>query len=110
MIQIPIQDFESLDTASFDCHIDALFGIGLNRELESKIGKQVIQQFNAQTGLKIPVDLPSGLNANTGQALPCAIQADQTFTVLGYKAGLFTGQGKEYVGQLHLISLIPSRC
>ena len=91
---------------TFDCHIDALFGIGLNRMLDQK-WQSIIQLFNSQIGLKIAIDLPSGLHANTGQALPCAMQADHTFTILGYKAGLFTGQGKEYVGKLHLVSLIP---
>lgn len=90
----------------FECHVDALFGIGLNREL-SQDWQRIIHLFNVQTGLKIAVDIPSGLQANTGQALPCAIQADQTFTLLGYKAGLFTGQGKQFVSQLHLVSLIP---
>ncbi|EOQ63865.1 YjeF family domain-containing protein [Acinetobacter calcoaceticus ANC 3811] len=91
---------------TFDCHIDALFGIGLNRELNTN-WQQAIQQFNEQTGLKISIDIPSGLHANTGCTLPCAIRADHTFTVLGLKAGLFTGQGKEYTGELHLIDLIP---
>lgn len=91
---------------TFDCHIDALFGIGLNRELNID-WQQVIQKFNEQVGLKISVDIPSGLQANTGQVLPCAVRADHTFTVLGLKAGLFTGQGKEYVGQVHLVNLIP---
>lgn len=98
------QSFEVIRT--FDCHIDALFGIGLNRELQTH-WQQAIQKFNEQIGLKISIDIPSGLNANTGCALPCAIRADHTFTVLGLKAGLFTGQGKEYAGQLHLIELIP---
>ena len=92
---------------SVDCHIDALFGIGLNRALDQK-WQDIIHLFNMQTGLKISIDIPSGVHANTGQALPCAVQADQTFTILGYKAGLFTGQAKAYVGQLHLISLIPT--
>ncbi len=46
--------------------------------------------------LKISIDIPSGLQADSGQPLPCAIKADYTFTALGLKAGLFTGQGKEY--------------
>ncbi|KYQ82163.1 bifunctional ADP-dependent (S)-NAD(P)H-hydrate dehydratase/NAD(P)H-hydrate epimerase [Acinetobacter lactucae] len=91
---------------TFDCHIDALFGIGLNRELNSD-WQQVIQKFNEQLGLKISIDISSGLQANTGQVLPCAVRADHTFTVLGLKAGLFTGLGKEYVGQVHLVNLIP---
>ena len=66
-----------------------------------------IHLYNLQTGFKVSVDIPSGIHADTGQALPCSTEADQTFTLLGYKAGLFTGQGKEYVGKLHLVSLIP---
>lgn len=91
---------------TFDCHIDTLFGIGLNRELNID-WQQVIQKFNEQGGLKISIDIPSGLQANTGQVLTCAVRANHTFTVLGLKAGLFTGQGKEYAGQVHLINLIP---
>ncbi|TEU29727.1 NAD(P)H-hydrate dehydratase [Acinetobacter seifertii] len=98
------QDFEVSKT--FDCHIDALFGIGLNRELND-YWQHAIQQFNEQAGLKISIDIPSGLQANTGCILPSAVKADHTFTVLGLKAGLFTGQGKEYTGQVHLVNLIP---
>lgn len=98
------QDFEVSQT--FDCHIDALFGIGLNRELND-YWQHAIQQFNEQAGLKISIDIPSGLQANTGCILPSAVKADHTFTVLGLKAGLFTGQGKEYTGQIHLVNLIP---
>ncbi|OCZ57748.1 bifunctional ADP-dependent NAD(P)H-hydrate dehydratase/NAD(P)H-hydrate epimerase [Acinetobacter seifertii] len=98
------QDFEVSKT--FNCHIDALFGIGLNRELND-YWQHAIQQFNEQAGLKISIDIPSGLQANTGRILPSAVKADHTFTVLGLKAGLFTGQGKEYTGQIHLVNLIP---
>ena len=98
------QNFNLL--SAFDCHIDALFGIGLNRELDEP-WQAIIQKFNAQKGLKIAIDLPSGLNANSGQPLPLAIKADYTYTVLGLKAGLFTGQGKEYSGIVDVISVIP---
>ncbi len=90
----------------FDCHIDALFGIGLNRELDQS-WQNTIQHFNQLTGLKVAIDVPSGLHANTGQTLPVAIKADITFTALAIKVGLVTGQAKEYVGQLEVISLIP---
>lgn len=90
----------------YDVYIDALFGIGLNRELSAD-WQQTIQSINAQTGLKIAIDIPSGLHANTGQPLPCAIKADYCYSVLGFKAGLFTGQGKEFTGQVEVISMIP---
>ncbi|MDQ9008171.1 NAD(P)H-hydrate dehydratase [Acinetobacter gerneri] len=91
----------------FDCHIDALFGIGLNRDLDEN-WQRIIQCVNRQDGLKVAIDIPSGLNANTGQTLPICIKADFTFTVLALKAGLFTGKGKEYAGKVSVVSLIPN--
>ena len=107
--QVPIHQLHAqINTKQvFDCHIDALFGIGLNRGLDTS-WQSIIENFNAQKGLKIAIDLPSGLNANTGQPLPIAIKADYTYTVLGLKAGLCTGQGKEYSGIVEVISVIPS--
>ena len=91
----------------YDVYIDALFGIGLNRELSSE-WQAIIQRLNACTGLKVAIDIPSGLHANTGQPLPIAFQADYTFTALGLKAGLFTGQAKEYAGEVSVIACIPT--
>ncbi len=91
---------------SYDVYVDALFGIGLNRDLNLE-WQGIIQHINAQDGLKIAIDLPSGLNANTGQPLQCAIVADYTFTVLGLKAGLFTGKGKAFAGVVHTVALLP---
>lgn len=90
----------------YEVYVDALFGIGLNRELSAD-WQQIIHQINQQPGLKVAIDIPSGLEANCGQPLPCAIQADLTYTVLGLKAGLFTGKGKAYTGQVEVIAVIP---
>lgn len=91
---------------NYDVYIDALFGIGLNRALNAE-WQHIIQRVNIQDGLKISIDIPSGLQANSGQPLPCAIKADYTFTALGLKAGLFTGQGKEYAGTVTVIPALP---
>ncbi len=78
----------------YDAYIDALFGIGLNRELSSD-WQAVIQQINRQTGLKIAVDIPSGLQANNRDKLYLVqLSPIILFTALGLKAGLFTGLGK----------------
>ncbi|AOA59916.1 bifunctional ADP-dependent NAD(P)H-hydrate dehydratase/NAD(P)H-hydrate epimerase [Acinetobacter larvae] len=90
----------------YDVYIDALFGIGLNRDLDQS-WQQIIHRINQRSGLKIAIDIPSGLDANTGQALACAIKADYSFSVLGLKAGLYTGQAQEYTGQVELLALIP---
>ncbi|MDQ8953457.1 NAD(P)H-hydrate dehydratase [Acinetobacter rudis] len=90
----------------YDCYVDALFGIGLDRPL-NEYWQNIIHNINSRVGIKITIDIPSGLNANTGRALPCAIKADYCFTVLGLKIGLLTGQAQEYTGQIKLLDLIP---
>ncbi|XID75306.1 NAD(P)H-hydrate dehydratase [Alkanindiges sp. WGS2144] len=89
-----------------DVHIDALFGIGLNRPLSGQY-TNIIAQFNQQSGYKIAVDIPSGLQADTGRVFGTACRVDLSLTVLGYKAGLFTGQGAAYAGQVIYIELLP---
>lgn len=89
-----------------DVHVDALFGIGLNRSL-TEAAQQLIEQFNQQFGLKIAIDIPSGLHPNTGVPFPVAVQAQHTFTFIGLKTGLLIGQAQHYVGQYQLIALIP---
>ena len=48
----------------------------------------------------LSVDLPSGLCADTGSVLGACVQADVTVTFIGYKLGLLTNDGPEYVGEL----------
>ena len=106
--QAGLQPYSQFDfQTEYEAYVDALFGIGLNRQLDSN-WQDIIHGINRQNGLKISIDIPSGLGANTGQPLPVAIKADYTFTGLGLKAGLFTGQGKEYAGKIELISAIPA--
>lgn len=90
----------------YDVHIDALFGLGLNRHLDID-SQKLVKRFNQHAGFKIALDIPTGINANTGALMPCAIHADLTLTSMAYKSGLFTGQAKDYVGKIHLAVLIP---
>lgn len=104
-VQLLIQsDGENL---SADIHIDALFGIGLNRAL-GQDAQKMIGVFNAKQGFKVSIDLPSGLNPNTGVAMPVAVEADLTYCLIGLKAGLLTGQAGEYSAQIELLPLIPT--
>jgi hydroxyethylthiazole kinase-like uncharacterized protein yjeF len=95
-----------LDSAlySSDVVIDALFGTGKLRPLEGLIGEiltRVQAVKEARPGLKvIAIDLPSGLDADSGATDPSCIAADLTVT-LGYpKVGLYSFPGKELVGDL----------
>jgi len=79
--------------------VDALLGTGLDR-LVTGYYADIIKQIN---NIEIPVlaiDIPSGLNANTGNIMGCAIQADHTITFIVYKKGLFTGLAAEYCGKI----------
>ena len=96
-----------------DMVIDALFGTGKIRPLEG-IVKQILEQVSAakesRPGLKIlAIDLPSGMDANTGATDPACLAADLTVT-LGYpKAGLFKFPGAARVGQLEIADIgIPA--
>ena len=104
--------FESL-LSSANMVIDALFGTGNVRPLGGVV-KQVLEKAGerkaAHPALRIlAVDLPSGLNADTGVADPVCLSADMTVT-LGYpKIGLFRFPGAAYVGQLEIAGIgIPS--
>lgn len=105
-INVPICD--TLDNKDvFDIHIDALFGNGLNQPL-NQVYQTIIQNFNQQSGIKIAIDIPSGLHPNTGVPMPFCVRADFTLCVMGLKLGLLMGQGKTYAGQTALIPLIPT--
>lgn len=104
-IAIQVEVLQQLHTFA-DIHIDALFGVGLNRPLDD-FSQNLIQQFNAQPGFKIAIDLPSGLHPNTGMPLPVAVRADLTLCVMALKLGLLIGQAQNYVGEVMELALIP---
>ncbi len=98
------------DNESFDLIIDGLFGIGLARA-PAGVFAVVIDRVNAmrrdvgdeKTQLQIlSIDVPSGLASDTGVALGDTIIADHTLTFLGLKPGLYTAQGKDFAGEVHL--------
>lgn len=79
--------------------VDALFGIGLDRLISGELAMW-IKAVNQAARPVIAVDVPSGLSAQTGQVLGCAIKATITTTFIGLKQGLFTGQARDYVGEI----------
>lgn len=87
-----------------DLMIDALLGIGPNTPLRGDL-RTWIQFMNRQAGPVFSIDIPSGINANTGMPLGCAVHADTTLSVVGLKAGLMTGEVADYLGDLYLAPL-----
>ena len=85
--------------ADADVIIDALLGTGLTREVEDD-WKTLITAVNHSGVAVISVDIPSGLNADTGTISGAAINANQTVTFIGLKKGMFTGSGKACCGEI----------
>lgn len=79
--------------------VDALFGIGLTRDIAGEYALAV-EAFNQRKGFKIAVDVPSGLDADTGKVLGCAVKADLTITFGFCKRGLVLYPGCEYAGEV----------
>ena len=87
-----------------DLIIDAIFGIGANRPIENSYA-DIIQAINRTPVPVVALDVPSGLNADTGNALGTAVYANLTITFIGIKSGLVTGQARDYTGDIVLETL-----
>lgn len=79
--------------------IDALLGIGIDRPVSGAYA-EAIAAVNAEDCPRVAVDIPSGLNADTGEAMGCAVRADMTVTFIGKKRGLYTADGPEHAGTI----------
>lgn len=97
-------DFFTGELPLADVLVDALFGTGLTRPLQGAFAAAV-EAMNTYLNPVIAVDIPSGLNGNTGQSLGIAVKAALTVTFIGLKQGLLTGQARDYVGDLVLADL-----
>lgn len=89
---------------NYECIVDALFGTGLCRDIEEKFA-DAVEWINLQSGNVVSVDIPSGLDADTGCVRGVAVKANTTVSVISYKPGLITNNGKDYCGKLFLEDL-----
>ncbi|MEQ8769597.1 MAG: NAD(P)H-hydrate epimerase [Phycisphaerales bacterium] len=82
--------------------VDALFGTGLTRDVEGAAAALVgwINDQRARGSRVIAADVPTGIDADSGAVLGCAVRADRTVTFAGAKPGLVTLDAQEYVGEL----------
>jgi len=106
---IEIPDKESLEAAaetlkSHDLFVDAIFGTGLNSDVRG-IYRDVIELINESGKAIFSVDIPSGINADTGDVCGVAIQADATATFAFAKAGHILYPGNLHTGDLEVIDI-----
>lgn len=84
--------------------VDAIFGIGFYGELPA-LHHKIITKLNQISANKIAVDVPSGVNANSGYVANIAFEADQTISFIASKKGLYTGASANFTGEIKLKSL-----
>lgn len=83
-----------------DLIIDALLGSGINREVSGDYAAAIELINNQQATPVFALDIPSGLNADTGQPHGQVVKAALTLSFLGLNAGLFTGEAADYCGEI----------
>ena len=96
--------FQPEQIISGDVLVDALFGIGLSRSITG-LYAQAIRLINATALKVIAIDIPSGIHADTGCVLGCAVKAHCTVSFVALKQGLLTGQAVDYCGDIIYESL-----
>lgn len=103
-----VSGLQMVDVGNADVIVDALLGIGLDRDVTGDMRAAI----DAINGAGIPVlslDVPSGLNADTGAVMGAAVRASATIAFIGLKIGLYTGGGRAQAGDIYLDDLgVPS--
>lgn len=94
---------------SYSVVIDAIFGIGLSRDVAGEY-VNLIQLLNTSMGVRVAVDIPSGISADTGAVLGEAFQADITFTFAFGKIGQYLYPGTSYCGKLVICKMGINEC
>ena len=94
-----VSDLPAAPAQGWALVVDALFGIGLKRAIEGRYAGW-IQTLNAQPAPRMALDVPSGLDADTGQPCGIAFCATHTTTFIALKPGLLTNDGPDYCGEI----------
>ena len=84
--------------------IDAIFGIGLKGEVKEP-ARSIISDLNKKSVTIISVDVPSGLDADTGEILGVAVKAGITVTMQFPKQGFYKNKGPEYTGKIMVVDI-----
>jgi len=93
----------------YDLIVDALLGTGLTGEVREPL-RSLIEAVNASGRPVLAVDIPSGLDCDTGAPLGMAVRGTRTVTFAATKVGFTTPQGMEHCGPVTLVDIGAPRC
>lgn len=94
-----VRDYEPVNT---DFVVDAILGVGVKGKLREPV-RTAIKTINESKGFKVAVDVPSGLNPETGEVSDLAVKADLTVTMHALKPGLL--KAPSYTGEIVIASI-----
>ncbi len=103
---IPVVEIEGdiSKIAPCDLIVDALFGTGLESEVKG-FNSELIDFINGSDAARLSVDIPSGIDSNTGAVLGKAVRADATVTFVVPKVGISVYPGVEYAGEIFVAGI-----
>lgn len=103
-IQIEYVQEKTIDFTGYDVIVDGIFGIGLSRNVQG-IYADIMDGINQSECKVVSIDIPSGLNSDTGQPMGTAVIADHTVTFGNLKLGHKVSQGRDYCGAVHVTDI-----
>lgn len=100
------QQLAALDEALAHCAlmIDGLFGTGLDRPIEG-VSAAAIERINRARMTRVALDIPSGIDADSGKVLGVAVRAELTLTFAAHKRGLHQHPGAAHAGEVVLVGI-----
>lgn len=96
---LPVVNITSLN--EYDIIVDALFGIGLGRDVGGDFA-DAVNAVNMSEKIIVSIDIPSGINPSNGHVMGCAVKADHTVTFGYEKTGIVLYPGKDHAGTIHV--------
>lgn len=106
---VECQPVDELIDSEIELIVDALLGIGIEGPVHGVIAN-AIQQINGSGLPVVALDIPSGLNANTGKVENLCVKANATVSFIAPKAGMYTLDGTDYCGSIHCRHLQLEAC
>lgn len=101
---IEILNWENFTPKEYDFIVDGMLGTGLNSEVRAPYS-DAIEWINKQKSPVFCLDVPTGLNADTGQIMGSAVQADFTLSFGALKTGFYLNEGFDTAGEIILCEL-----
>jgi NAD(P)H-hydrate epimerase len=98
------EDALQTDLGKAEWIVDALFGTGLTGRLGNPFDK-IIKCINEANAHVLAVDIPSGLDCDTGQPLGPTVRAEHTITFVAEKKGFAKSEARPWLGQVHVVDI-----